>query len=201
MALLRCRKFLGCIPLGTGVWLLALLAILVGGLGSAGSWLEVNWMAHHPLALRDKAATIIQAGVFSLLFLLSFLGFFAGLSGKRGAVYIYSKFTFIHAPLLILALGFTLFITLKPNTDPEAVNKCLNGTTSPIITQFCNHGLSLVRILPIALLGAAMLIQLSVWIVASSYGEEQDRRHEFSDSGLESSRTTLLFPESPFAPR
>jgi len=198
MALFRCRKFLGCVPLRTAVWLLALLAIVVGGLGSAGSWLEVNWMSQHPLASRDKVAKIIQAGVFSLLFLLSLFGFFAAVTGKRGVVYIYGKFIFITGPLIILALGFTLFTTLDPATDPDAVQNCLNGTTSPIITQFCNHGLTLVRILPIALLGAALLIQFSAWIVASSYGEERDRKHHFSDSDLESSRSMLEFPEHPF---
>jgi len=202
MALFRCRKFLGCMSLRTGVWLLALLAILVSGVGSAGSWLEVSWMLHHPLALRDKAATMVAAGVFSLLFLLSLLGFFAALSGKRGVIYIYSKFTFIHAALILLSLGFTLFTTLKPDdSDPQAVEKCLNGTTSPIISQFCNHGLSVVRILPIAFLGAAMLIQFSAWIVASSYGEERDRKREFSDWDPEATRSMLQYPEPPFAAR
>ncbi|KAF7363670.1 hypothetical protein MSAN_01024400 [Mycena sanguinolenta] len=200
MALFRCRKFLGCLSLRTGVWLLALLAILVGGLGSAGSWLEVSWMAQHPLALRQKVATIIQAGVFSLLFLLSFLGFFAALAHKRGVVYIYSKFVFIHAPLIAIALAITLITTIDPDSSPDAVKTCLNGTTSTIISQFCNHGLSLVHILPIALLGAAVLIQFSAWIVASSYGEERDRKVDFTDSDLESSRS-MLYPESPFAAR
>ncbi|KAF7338091.1 Tetraspanin family [Mycena venus] len=201
MALFRCRTFLGCMSLRTGVWLLALLAILVSGLGSAGSWLEVTWMAHHPLVLRDKVATIIQAGAFSLLFLLSLLGFFAALNGKRGVVYIYSKFTFIHAPLIMLSLAVTLFTTLKPDMDQQAVENCLNGTKSPIISQFCNHGLSVVRILPIAFLGAALLIQFCVWIVATSYGEEIDRGSDFADSDLEATRSMLQYPEPPFAAR
>ncbi|KAJ7272039.1 hypothetical protein B0H12DRAFT_675637 [Mycena haematopus] len=200
MALFRCRKFLGCVPLRTAVWLLALLAILIGGLGSAGSWLEVSWMSHHPLAWREKVATIIQAGVFSPLFLLSFLGFFAALNGKRGVVYIYSKFVFIHAPLIAIALAFTLLTTISPDIDPETVEKCLNGTTSPIITQFCNHD-SLVRILPIAFLGAAMLIQFSAWVVASSYGEEWDRKRDVGDWDPELSRSMLEYPEPPFAVR
>ncbi|KAJ6525695.1 hypothetical protein B0H19DRAFT_587956 [Mycena capillaripes] len=204
MALFRCRKFLGCVPLRTGVWLLALLAILVSGAGSAGSWLEVYWMTHHPLASIEKVATIIQAGVFSFLFLLSLFGFIAALSGKRGVVYIYSRIVFIHAPLLLLSFGLTLLTTLRPgDSDPESAKKCLNGSTSPIISQFCDRkGLSLIRILPIALLGAAILIQFCAWIVAISYGEEQDRKFDDSRSDLESNqRATLLYPEPPFAAR
>ncbi|KAJ6463842.1 hypothetical protein C8R47DRAFT_77544 [Mycena vitilis] len=200
MAIFRCRKFLGCVPLRTGVWLLALLAILIGGAGSAGSWLEVYWMTHHLLTLREKVASFIQAAVFSLLFLLSLFGFITALSGQRGAVYIYSKFIFIHAPSILISLGVTLFATLRPDdSDPQAVDNCLNGTTSPIIAQFCNSKLSVVRVLPIALLGATILVQFSAWIVASSYGEEEDKKLYDSRSDLESiGRSEFLFPEPPF---
>ncbi|KAJ7940379.1 hypothetical protein B0H13DRAFT_8736 [Mycena leptocephala] len=205
MALFRCRKFLGCVPLRTGVWLLTLIAMIVSGPGSAGSWLEVFWMIHHPLPLLNKVTTLIQAGVFSVLFILSLLGFIAALSGKRGAVYIYSKFVFIHAALLLLSLGLTLFTTLRSDdSDPQAVEKCVNGSTSPIIFQFCNHKLSVVRILPIALLGAAILIQFCAWIVGTSYGEEEDRKSDNFHSDLESNSnhwSMLRYPEPPFDAR
>ncbi|KAK7037948.1 Tetraspanin family [Favolaschia claudopus] len=201
MALFQCRKFLGCIPLQIAVWLLALLAILVSGAGAAGGWLEVSILVNHPLPLWDRIAIIVQSGTLSLLFLLSFLGFFAGLSGKRGVVYIYSKFVFIHSPLLLVSLGLALFFTLKPDTDSDAVKKCMNGTKNSLIVQFCDNGFSVINILPIALLGAAILIQFSAWIVATSYGEERDRETKFADSDLEASRSMLEYPEHPFATR
>jgi hypothetical protein len=97
--------------------------------------------------------------------------FTAALNQARGAVYIYSKFVFTHAALLLLSLGLMLYTTLRPdNSDPNAVGKCLNGSTSPIISQFCNQNLSLVRILSIALLGAAILVQFCALTVACPVG-------------------------------
>ncbi|KAJ7156981.1 hypothetical protein C8R43DRAFT_411171 [Mycena crocata] len=209
MALIRCRAFLGCVALRTGVWFLALIAMLISGPGAAGSWLEVYWMTHHPLGLRDKVITIIQAGVFSSLFLLSPLGFVAALKRARGACYIYSKFILIHTPLLLLSLGLSLFTTLSPDkSDSKGVEKCLNGSPSPIIAQFCNHDLSLVRILPIAFLGASILVQFYVWIISISYAENLDvdaaasefEKYNGSDSDLES-HTRSMWPEPPFARR
>jgi len=168
-------------------------------------------MGHHPLVLYRKVAIIIQAAVFSFLFVMSLLGFIAALNQARGAVYIYSKFVFTHAALLLLSLGLTLYTTLRPdNSDPNAVAKCLNGSTSPIISQFCNQNLSLVRILSIALLGAAILVQFYAWVVSISYGEELDieavakefsnARYYASDSDLES-QPLSAYPEPPFARR
>ncbi|KAJ7775138.1 hypothetical protein B0H16DRAFT_86996 [Mycena metata] len=211
MAFFRCRAFVGCMALRTGVWLLALIAMLVSGAGSAGSWLEVYWTIYHPIGLRDKAALIIQGGVLSFLFLMTFLGFIAGLKGARGAVYIYAKFVFIHTPFILLALAFVLYTALRPDTsNPNAVEDCLNGSQNPLFVQFCHHSLtSTVRILPVALLGVAALVQFYAWIVSISFGEGKDmdaldrfssRKYYGSDSDLESN-SLPLHPEPPFSLR
>ncbi|KAJ7444856.1 hypothetical protein FB451DRAFT_72123 [Mycena latifolia] len=210
MAFFRCRAFLGCMSLQTGVWLLALIAMMVSGPGAAGSWLEVFWMGHHPLNLYAKVTIIIKAAVLSFLFLMSLLGFIAALNRARGAVYIYSKFVFIHTPLILLSLGLTLFAVLRPDKSDPDVEKCLNASTSSIIIQFCKQGLSLVHILSIAFLGSAFLIQFYAWIVAISYGEELDiasaminfssgKYYYESNADLESRPLSAAYPEPPFA--
>ncbi|KAJ7085815.1 hypothetical protein B0H15DRAFT_371532 [Mycena belliarum] len=206
MAFFRCRAFLGCMSLKTGVWLLALLAMMVSGPGAAGSWLEVVWMKDHPLTLYGKLTIIIQAAAFSSLFLISILGFIAALQGARGAVYIYSKFIFIHGALILLSLGLTLFGTLTPEKSNPDVEKCVNGSTSTVIVEFCKQRLSIAHILSIALIGAALAIQFYAWIVASSYGEDLDttsavdkyfRSETYSDH--EARPLSAAYPEAPFA--
>jgi len=166
-------------------------------------------MTHHPLALRDKVAVIIQGVILSSLFILSLLGFIAALKGARGAVYIYSKFIFIHTALILLSFGFTLFTTLRPDeSDSNGVEKCLNGSTSSIISQFCNHHLSVVRVLPLGFLGASVLVQFYAWMVSISYAEELDieaiefefGKYHGSDSDLESNPLSM-YPEPPFTRR
>ncbi|KAF7311498.1 hypothetical protein MKEN_01052100 [Mycena kentingensis (nom. inval.)] len=176
MAIFRARRFCFCLSLRVGVCLLALLAMLVSGPGAAGSWVEVFWMTStHPVALRAKIAVFIQGGVFSLVFLMSIPGFIAAANAARGAVYIYSKFLFISTPLIVLALLVTLLTTLHP--EDADFERCLNGSTSPLIRQFCTQDKSLsspVKLLPIVLLGTSLGIQFFSWIIAISYGEDLD---------------------------
>ncbi|CAK5277329.1 unnamed protein product [Mycena citricolor] len=207
MALFRCRKFLFCLSLRSGVMVLALLAMLISGLGVGGAGVELSWViTQHQVSLARKIAIFSQGAVLTLLFLLSLLGLIAGVHAGRGVVYIYSKMTFIHGPFLLAALGLTLFTTFKErstNTIP-----CLNGSSSAIIKQFCDQEqLSLVLILPIALLGAACLIQFYSWVVAISYGEafgESDmssvvmKYASSSGSDLESMKNPSTAPENPF---
>ncbi|KAJ7286057.1 hypothetical protein C8J57DRAFT_656376 [Mycena rebaudengoi] len=171
MAFFRCRAFLGCLSLKTGACLLAFIAMMVGGMGAAGSWLEVSWIAQHPLDLRDKASIFAQAIIFSTLFVLSFLGLVAAITGTRSGVYIYSKFIFIHSALMLLSLGFTLYSTFRA-ADPDQAAACLNGSNQPIISQFCNRGWSVIKIVPIALLGSSLAVQIFAWIIAISYVDE-----------------------------
>lgn len=42
MAFIHCRTFLFCLHLRAGVWILALLALLLGGAGATGGWMEVK---------------------------------------------------------------------------------------------------------------------------------------------------------------
>ena len=41
MVLIQARKFLGCLALGTGVWILCLLSFVLGIAGAVIGWLEV----------------------------------------------------------------------------------------------------------------------------------------------------------------
>ncbi|KAF7322634.1 hypothetical protein HMN09_00041900 [Mycena chlorophos] len=179
--------------------------MLANAAGAAGSWLEVFWTTMHTMPARAKAGIFIQGAVFSFIFLLSFFGLISAAKGQRGAVYIYSKFLFITTPLIILALLVTLFTTLHPESNN--VDQCINGSSSDIIRQFCTQdGLtSLVKILPVALLGSSLLLQFYGWIIAISYGEERDvadfgsrfdKYYNNSGSDVETG-----YPEPPFARR
>ncbi|KAJ3736122.1 hypothetical protein DFJ43DRAFT_1053617 [Lentinula guzmanii] len=41
MVLIRSRKFLGCLALSMGVWMLALVSLMLGVAGSVIGWLEI----------------------------------------------------------------------------------------------------------------------------------------------------------------
>lgn len=164
-------------------------------------------------------AILAQAVVFSSLFLLSILGcvsppfrpseertsiyhrFIAALQSARGAVYIYNKFIFIHTPVILLSFGLTLLATLQPdNSDPDGPTKCVNGSSSPIIAQFCSHSMTPIRILPIAFLGAASLIQFSasgvvcaVFLLIRLLGRCVDRVYQLCRETRRRCRRTRVF--------
>ncbi|KAJ6623470.1 hypothetical protein B0H10DRAFT_794444 [Mycena sp. CBHHK59/15] len=214
MAIFRCRSFLGCLPLKTGACCLAVLGMMAGGLGAAGSWLEVYWTTHHPLDLLDKAALMARAVVFSLLLVLSFFGFAAAIKNTRSGVYICGKFIFIHTTLISLSFAFTIYSTLR-TTNQEQVTKCINGSNGTSILQFCNKGWSLIKILPVALFGLTLIAQFYAWIIALSYADELDidgatrkfsaltigEYHGTQNSDIESDPRGVMYPEPPFPRR
>ncbi|KAJ4487781.1 hypothetical protein J3R30DRAFT_3400461 [Lentinula aciculospora] len=193
MVLIRSREFLGCLALGTGIWILALLSLMLGVTGSVIGWLEIVLLNTHTLPLEDKVFLFIRTIVLSLLVLLSLIGrhirvngfvsIFVGLSKRPGLAFIYSKMVASHYILLLLALASTLVLTLRSVND-TIVNQCTDGTSNRMIIEFCSPGWSLVQGALICIVGASVFVQLYAFVVAGNFAYRLD---------LE---TALVFPDS-----
>ncbi|KAK0503486.1 hypothetical protein EDD18DRAFT_633922 [Armillaria luteobubalina] len=173
MAFIRCRTFLGCLPLASGVWLLSLVGLMLGASGAVGSWIEINLMASHPLPLQDEIAQFVQAIVFSLLGLFSILGFAEGISQNRNFAFIYCKLVAIHYAIIIGAFAFTLYSTFR-HVDSLTVASCIQGDLDQFVIQFCNKGWSFVKGLPIIWYSVVLLVQAYAYILAVNFAEKLD---------------------------
>jgi len=182
MVLIQARKFLGCLALGTGVWILCLLSFVLGITGAVIGWLEILVLASHPLPLEDKVLLFTRTIVLSLLVLLSVVGIAVGISKRTGLTFIYSKMIASHCILLLVALAFTLVLTFRPVSD-AIVDRCTNGSSNHMIVEFCTPGWSLVQGASVCIVGVSVLVQIYAFIIASNFAEQLD---------LE---TAMLFPD------
>ncbi|PBK78390.1 hypothetical protein ARMSODRAFT_1077955 [Armillaria solidipes] len=173
MTFIRCRTFLGCLPLASGVWLLSLVGLMLGASGAVGSWVEINLMASHPLPLQDEIAQFVQAIVFSLLGLFSVLGFAEGISQNRNFAFIYCKLVAIHYTAIIGAFAFTLYSTFR-HVDSLTIASCIQGDLDEFAIQFCSKGWSFVKGLPIIWYTVVLLIQAYAYILAVNFAEKLD---------------------------
>ncbi|KAJ3995633.1 hypothetical protein F5050DRAFT_1808485 [Lentinula boryana] len=174
MVLIRSRKFLGCLALSMGVWILAVVSLMLGVAGSVIGWLEIVLVLDkHPLPLEDKVFLFIRTIVLSLLVFLSLIGIFVGLYKRPGLAFIYSKMVASHYFLLLFALASTLVLTLRSASD-NTVDQCTNGTSSRMIIEFCSPGWSLVQGALICIVGTSVLVQLYAFIIAGSFAYRLD---------------------------
>ncbi|KAJ3920005.1 hypothetical protein F5877DRAFT_77554 [Lentinula edodes] len=183
MVLIQSRKFLGCLALGTGVWILALFSLMLGVAGSVIGWLEIVILDKHPLPLEDRVFLFIRTIVLSLLVLLSLIGLFVGLSKRPGLAFIYSKMVASHYILLLVSLALTLVLTLRSAND-SVVDQCTNGTSNRMIIEFCSPGWSMVQGALICIVGVSVLVQLYAFVMAGNFAYRLD---------LE---TALVFPDA-----
>ncbi|KAJ3753582.1 hypothetical protein EV360DRAFT_87644 [Lentinula raphanica] len=173
MVLIRSRKFLGCLALGTGVWILALVSLMLGVSGSVIGWLEIVLLGTHPLPLEDKVFLFIRTIILSLLVLLSLIGLVVGLPKRPGLAFIYTKMVASHYMLLLLALASTLVLTLRTVSN-DTVDQCINGSSSRIIIEFCSPGWSLVQGALVCIAGTSVVVQSYAFVMAGNLAYRLD---------------------------
>ncbi|KAF9053947.1 hypothetical protein BDZ89DRAFT_1032329 [Hymenopellis radicata] len=172
MVFIRCRTFLGCLPLASGVWLLSLVGAMMGISAAVGSWMEVNFLETHPNPLLDTIALFVQAIVFSLLGFFSVIGFVMGVLKNRHIAFIYPKILAVHYVAMLGALAYTLFYTFRP-VSALTVASCAAGSLDDVIDQFCTKGLSLIKLLPLIwYIVVLTLIQPYAFVLADNLAEK-----------------------------
>ncbi|KAF8921051.1 hypothetical protein CPB85DRAFT_1486815 [Mucidula mucida] len=172
MVFIRCRTFLGCLPLASGVWLLSLVGVMMGISAAVGSWMEVKFLESHPNPLLDTIALFVQAIVFSLLGFFSIIGFVMGVSKNRPIAFIYPKILLVHYVAMLGAFAFTLFYTFRP-VSALTVASCAAGSLDDVIDQFCTKGWSLIKLLPLIwYIVVLTLIQPYAFILADNLAEK-----------------------------
>lgn len=173
MAFIHVKRFLGCLPLRAGVWVLSLTGLMLGAAGATGSWFEVQKIEDHPIEFQDEIALFTQAIVFSLYAVFSLVGLVAGLGNNRVLAHVYSRLTAVHFVLMVLSLGFTLYYTFHPVSNGVIFN-CTAGDPDQLIVQFCGKGWSLVKGIPIIAYAVSLLVQCYSFVIAVNFVEQHE---------------------------
>jgi len=171
------RKFLCCLPVRLGCFVLSLLQFALGGILAAGLWLAIfNERQSRAMTRAQKISSILVAADMTIFALGSLFGFIGTLIKKRAFIRLYKTVLAYHLGISI-ALGLSLIIFLFMHNQ-QIIDACIDGSTDTTIINLCHH----VRFkwFAIGFLVVIWLIQLYCIIIVSRYdqqlGEEQNEK-------------------------
>ncbi|KAK7054680.1 hypothetical protein VNI00_003143 [Paramarasmius palmivorus] len=188
MPFIRCRTFLACLPLASGVWVLGLLGLIVGGAGAAAGWIKVALLDKHPLPVQDVVSIFVNAITFSLLALFSLIGVVAGFAKKHGLAVFYKRMIALQYVLMIAALAYSFYSTFRP-IDDSVVERCRGDSEDEMVLQLCAKGFSLVKGFCIFLFAFALLVQFYAYVLVSNFAYKLDLED------IAGVRRTMAFPD------
>jgi hypothetical protein len=174
-------RFLCCLPLRLGVFVISLLQFLVCG-GFAGFlWWALWYESDHDavaVAKNIKITTIVVASVSTLVALVSLIGFIGA---------ILRKFQFIktYSIALAISLGFQIasgiwYLITFYTTRNQSLSDCLDGTTDQTRIDYCNAIQSFKRFPQGYVLANAIIpivIQFYACYVVRSYSHLLERQN------------------------
>lgn len=107
----RSRLFCCCLPVRFGVFSMSILYFALGGLIAASGFLQLKDQdAFKALVPRDKTALILNTVMYSLLALVSILGFIGAIAKSRNCIAVYRT-------VLSLHLGFSIATGVVSHND------------------------------------------------------------------------------------
>lgn len=178
---IRSQKFLCCLPVRIGVFVLSFFQLLGYGAAAAlfwyaifskGTWSFTNLECHCPSSngprLSDvhfdkaqKIAVIIFAAYSSILALLSFCGFIGSIFRSRSLVAPYSTSLFF---LFGVSVALTVFwaITWFRMSKDSFIDQCINGSTDQSTIDACHH-VNEIRFIALGVVILGLLVHLCKW--------------------------------------
>lgn len=169
----RSRKFLCCLPVRLGVFILSLLAMVGGSFVAAIGWIQVSQMSSHPREKSDEIALYIQSAMFSILGLLAVLGFIGTLIKSRGMVSSFAIGLAIHLGFSVASGIFAMYALFSANSK-EAIEKCVNGSEDEAVITTCKGGLAIVKGVMVAVYIITWFVQLYFYFVVERYVDQLD---------------------------
>lgn len=178
---IRSQKFLCCLPVRIGVFILSFFQLLGYGAAAALFWyaifskgmcssLSLDYQrpsanGPHPSDVHfDKAqkiAVIIFAAYSSILALLSFCGFIGSIFRSRSLVAPYSTSLFF---LFGVSVALTIFwaITWFRMSKDSFIDQCINGSTDQSTIDACHH-VNEIRFIALGVVILGLLVHLCKW--------------------------------------
>ncbi|EIN05514.1 hypothetical protein PUNSTDRAFT_74818 [Punctularia strigosozonata HHB-11173 SS5] len=152
----RNHKFLCCLPVRLGVFAMTTFGVLIGGAIAVLGWITLAHVHQRPAALspQQRGALIAQTVLYTLLALVSALGFAGAAARKRALVGIYAQALWIHWGFTIGTGAFFLYHLFKDATGSGATHQ----TKAAVV----------------AVLVVVWLLELYGCIIASSYVAQLD---------------------------
>jgi len=173
MVYVRSRKFCCCLPVRFGVFVIAILGILGGGLVSVGGWLQIKQLPESSLDQRNEVALWIQTIMYTLLAILSLFGLIGVFSKTRSFISVYATMLYGHLGFSI-ATGIFYLYTLFYQTGDNDIQSCIDGSTDDIKKEACQKGFEIFRGVIVGVFVLIWLIELYGCIIVANYVSQLD---------------------------
>jgi len=162
----RSHKFLCCLPVRLGVFILALCMFLLSGLLAAILWFG---LAADKITLdtRQKIAIGIVAATMTVAAIISLFGFIGTIMRKHSFVSAYSSsLNWLLGVSLVVGIFYIVDLFRLPKQT--FINDCINGSTDQNTINTCQH-VSEVRFVAMGIIIVSWLLQLYECIIVASY--------------------------------
>lgn len=173
MVYIRSRKFLCCIPVRAGVFVLSAVGTAGGSLIAVMGWIQVSELTLHPLSTTDTIALYLHTVIFTILALLSLFGFIGTLIKQRDFVNAYASGLTLYLALSLCSGIYALYSLFHKNSQAD-ITKCLNGSTDSVTREVCNNGIAIMKGVAVALYVAMWLLIIYAYIIVSNYVDQLD---------------------------
>jgi hypothetical protein len=180
MVYVRTRTFCCCLPVRFGVFLLSIIGVIVGGLLSVGGWVQVSNLAQQALSTRDQAALYIQTVLFTLLTVVSIVGFIGAALRRRTLLNIYWIALTLHLIISIASGIFTIYSMFNEDVSSVFSQQCADAAVADASSEFCGNGMTVVKGILIAFYVITWLVQLYACIIVANYVDQLDEEKSFS---------------------
>jgi len=152
---------------------MSLGSVLLSGFISVAAWIAVDHYLNHQLTLADseKVQLFVQAGLYTIMALISLFGFVGCLGRKRVLVSVYCWTSYILLAISIISGAVFLWNLFHQDTS-QTVQNCINnvnnktGTDANLTDDVCEKGTKIFT----AGARAVITIILTIFWLIQAYG-------------------------------
>ncbi|KAI5118274.1 hypothetical protein M0805_006016 [Coniferiporia weirii] len=162
----RSQKFLCCLPVRLGVFILSFIQFVVSGAMAAFSFYAI-FQKKVTLDRTANIVFIVLAALMTILAIISVFGFIGSIFRRQGLVRVYKGML-----NLLLALNVTLgivgIVLLFTESKSKLISTCINGSTDQDVINACNH-VDTYRFVMIGFTVASWVVQAYECIIVKRY--------------------------------
>jgi len=195
-AQLESKKFCFCLPVRLGVFIVSLLTTLAGSIIGVIGWMQVLANRNVQVDLGDEIAAYVHASIFTLLGLISIMGFVGSLARVRGMVIAYSVGLALHLGFSLASGIFTMYTIFKPDTA-LSVDACVaKANPTPELLEetkrVCQTGMAVGKGIIVAIYVVTWLLQLYSYFIVERYADQLEEE--------EMAKMAAIMPQQPHHP-
>lgn len=174
--MVRSRLFCCCLPVRFGVFSMSILYFALGGLIAASGFLQLKDQdAFKALVPRDKTALILNTVMYSLLALVSILGFIGAIAKSRNCIAVYRTVLSLHLGFSIATGVFYIITLFNKDNENNTINLCVQRAINDVgvdTTAVCRSSYQIFRGVVIGVLVLIWLIELWGCIICADYVDQ-----------------------------